>query len=52
MALPIHQLQAELIAAGFDGFVEGLCALFYAARRERPSLPPGRYFHMRLCYMD
>ncbi|MFL5332084.1 MAG: transposase [Geminicoccaceae bacterium] len=42
------RLQAELIAAGFDGFVEGLCAPFYAARRGRPSLPPGRYFRMLL----
>ena len=42
------RLQAELIAAGFDGFVEGLCAPLYAARRGRPSLPPGRYFRMLL----
>lgn len=42
------RLQAELIAAGFDGFVEGLCAAQYAARRGRPSLPPGRYFRMLL----
>ena len=42
------RLQAELVAAGFDGFVEGLCAPFYAARRGRPSLPPGRYFRMLL----
>jgi transposase len=42
------RLQAELIAAGFDGFVEKLCAAHYAARRGRPSLPPGRYFRMLL----
>jgi transposase len=36
------RLQAELIKAGFDGFVEGLCTSHYAARRGRPSLPPGR----------
>ncbi|MGK7871669.1 transposase [Falsiroseomonas sp. E2-1-a20] len=42
------RLQAELVAAGFDGFVEGLCAAQYAARRGRPSLPPGRYFRMLL----
>lgn len=42
------RLQVELIAAGFDGFVEGLCAPFYAARRGRLSLPPGRYFRMLL----
>src|SRR3954464_13381600 len=42
------RLQAELIKSGFDGFVEGLCAPLYAARRGRPSLPPGRYFRMLL----
>jgi transposase len=42
------RLQAELIAAEFDGFVEGVCAPFYTARRGRPSLPPGRYFRMLL----
>ena len=42
------RLQAELVAAGFDGFVEGLCVPHYAARRGRPSLPPGRYFRMLL----
>jgi transposase len=42
------RLQAELVIAGFDGFVEGLCTPYYAARRGRPSLPPGRYFRMLL----
>ena len=42
------RLQAELVTAGFDGFVEGQCAPYYAARRGRPSLPPGRYFGMLL----
>ena len=42
------RLQAELVAAGFDGFVEGQCAPCYAARRGRPSLPPGRLFRMLL----
>ena len=42
------RLQSELVAAGFDGFVEGQCAPYYAARRGRPSLPPGRYFRMLL----
>ncbi|HVS57453.1 MAG TPA: transposase [Casimicrobiaceae bacterium] len=37
-----------LIEAAFDSFVEGLCAPLYAARRGRPSLPPGRYFRMLL----
>ena len=36
------RLQAELVAGGLDGFVEGLCAAHYAERRGRPSLPPGR----------
>ena len=31
----------------FDGFVEGLCALFYA-EAGRPGLPPGRYFRLLL----
>ncbi len=34
--------------AGFDGFVEGLCVPYHAARRGRPSLPPGRGFRMLL----
>jgi transposase len=42
------RLQAELTKAGFDGFVEDLCAPLYAARRGRPSVPPGRYFRMLL----
>src|SRR3712207_9442460 len=42
------RLQAELLAAGFDGFVEGLCAPYYAARRGGPSLPPGGYLAMLL----
>lgn len=31
----------------FDGYVEGLCARFYAADG-RPGLPPGRYFRLLL----
>jgi transposase len=42
------RLQSVLIEAAFDSFVEGLCAPLYAARRGRPSLPPGRYFRMLL----
>ena len=42
------RLQAELRAAGFDAFVEEQCADYYATRRGRPSLPPGRYFRMLL----
>jgi transposase len=41
-------LQAVLISAGFDRFVEELCASHYAIVRGRPSLPPGRYFRMLL----
>src|SRR5919205_1215244 len=42
------KLQSVLIASGFDGFVEGICAPFYVPGRGRPSLPPGRYFRMLL----
>jgi transposase len=42
------KLQAVLIAADFDRFVERQCASLYAPRRGRPSLPPGRYFRMLL----
>src|SRR3982750_809774 len=42
------RLQAELLSAGFDGFVEGQCVPYYAARQGRPSLPPGRHFRMLL----
>ena len=42
------KLQAVLIAADFDRFVETQCASEYAPRRGRPSLPPGRYFRMLL----
>ena len=42
------RLQAVLIEAGFDGFAETHCAPYYASRRGRPSLPPGRYFRMHL----
>src|SRR5215813_13466525 len=50
-ALPVspgHPFYAKLNAileeAGFDRFVEGQCAAFYAPVMGRPSLPPGRYF--------
>ena len=42
------KLQTVLIASDFDGFVERQCALEYAPRRGRRSLPPGRYFRMLL----
>src|SRR5918911_2062228 len=42
------RLQAVLAEAGFDRFAEGECAPYYAGKRGRPSLPPGRYFRMHL----
>src|SRR3954469_18751282 len=42
------RLQAILVEAGFDGFAEAQCRPFYAEKRGRPSLPPGRYFRMHL----
>jgi transposase len=42
------RLQAVLLEAGFDGFAEQQCAPYYARKRGRPSLPPGRYFRMHL----
>ena len=41
-----ERLNRALEEAGFDAFVEGLCAAFYAARMGRPSLRPGRYFRL------
>jgi transposase len=40
--------QEVLVEAGFDRFAETECAPYYASRRGRPSLPPGRYFRMHL----
>ena len=42
------RLQAVLLEAGFDRFAEQQCAPYYARRRGRPSLPPGRYFRLHL----
>jgi transposase len=42
------RLQAVLLEAGFDGFAEAQCAPYYARKRGRPSLPPGRYFRLHL----
>ena len=44
----LNRVLEVLEEAGFDAFVEGLCAVFYAARMGRPSLRPGRYFRMLL----
>ena len=43
-----ERLNRVLDEAGFDAFVEGLCAVFYASRMGRPSLRPGRYCRMLL----
>jgi transposase len=42
------KLNQLLAGAGFDGFVEGLCAKFYdeGASGGRPGIPPGTYFRM------
>src|SRR3954465_13668497 len=42
------RLQAVPIEAGFDRFAEAQCRPFYAEKRGRPSLPPGRYFRTHL----
>jgi transposase len=42
------RLQAVLVGAGFDGFAEKECEPYYASKRGRPSIPPGRYFRMHL----
>ena len=41
-----ERLNRVLEEAGFDAFVEGLCAVFYASRLGRPRLRPGRYFRL------
>ena len=43
-----ERLNRVLDEADFDGFVEGVCAKFYADGVGRPSLAPGRYFRMLL----
>lgn len=40
------RLNTILEQEGFDAFVEGQCATFYAARMGRPSLAPGVYFRL------
>ncbi|OAI31634.1 hypothetical protein A1351_21005 [Methylosinus sp. R-45379] len=37
-----------LLDADFDAFVVDACKPYYAARIGAPSLPPGRYFRMRM----
>ena len=46
---PFYQRLNELLEAeGFDEFVEGRCAQFYAVKYGRPSLTPGIYFRSLL----
>src|SRR6201987_4631409 len=46
---PFYKRLNELLeGAGFDEFVEGLCARFYHARLGRPALTPGIYFRALL----
>ena len=46
---PFYEKLNELLdAEGFDGFVEGLSAKFYAKKFGRPSLLPGIYFRSLL----
>ena len=46
---PFDQKLNELLETeGFDEFVEGRCAKFYAAKFGRPSLTPGIYFRSLL----
>jgi transposase len=51
-APPAHpfyrKLNSILVQNSFDGFVENLCAKFYAPKMGRPSLAPGVYFRMLL----
>ena len=41
-----ERLNRVLSEAGFDAFVEKLCAVFYWDRLGRPSLRPGRCFRL------
>lgn len=46
---PFYQHLNQVFAeGGFDEFVEGLCAEYYAKKGGRPSVPPGVYFRMLL----
>jgi transposase len=48
-AHPFYQrLNALLATAGFDAFVDDLCARFYAPTMGRPSLAPSIYFRLLL----
>jgi len=41
-----ERLNRILDKEGFDAFVEGECAKFYAEQLGRPSMPPGMYFRL------
>jgi transposase len=44
---PFYEKLNRLLAeAGFDAWVENLCAPYYAEALGRPSIPPGVYFRM------
>src|SRR6266480_1639683 len=43
-----EQLNRVLEGRGFDEWVEGQCARFYAEKMGRPSLAPGGYFRLLL----
>jgi transposase len=43
-----QKLNGLLAEAGFDPWVEKLCAPYYAQERGRPGIPPGTYFRMLL----
>ncbi len=43
-----RKLNQMLREAGFDLWVEALCEPHYAAKKGRPSVPPGVYFRMLL----
>ena len=46
---PFYQRLNQLLEEShFDEFVEGRCRQFYAEKRGRPSLAPGRYFRLLL----
>jgi hypothetical protein len=42
------KLQGVLTEGGFDAFAEAARQPFYASKMGAPSIPPGRYFRMRL----
>jgi len=40
------ELERVLLEEGFDKFIEGECAPYYAKKQGRPSIAPGVYFRM------